>query len=95
MSRNEFINWLEVKTNVSTVTAKKYAGAVNTVSKGLSKYKLLEGSLFNINEPTEIESLKIKYFSIPEFEEKDIRGNRMYSSALNYYKKYKEEVYRN
>ncbi|MDM5198978.1 hypothetical protein QUF79_13200 [Fictibacillus enclensis] len=48
-------------------------------------YGLLEGSLYNITDPVTIESKSSKYLSIPEFIEKDMRGNKMYSNALRYY----------
>ena len=53
---------------------------------------MINSNLYNINDPALVEELTHKYFSIPEFQEKDIRGNRMYSNALNYYKKFTESL---
>ncbi|WP_341201260.1 hypothetical protein [Planomicrobium okeanokoites] len=92
MNKDNFSFWLESHTTLSLSAINKYTGAINTISKGLEKKGLLMGSLYDINDPVVVENLTLKYFSIGEFEEKDIRGNRMYSNALKYYKKYVEEV---
>ncbi|MGI2328148.1 hypothetical protein [Planococcus sp. YIM B11945] len=92
MRKDEFISWLKVNTPVSSSTAQKYSGAINTISKGLNKYGLLDGNLYNIQDSAVIESLSTKYFSIGEFNEKDIRGNRMYSNAAKYFKKFVKET---
>ena len=86
--KKRFSNWLISNTHLSSNTSEKYAGAINTISKGLMKYELLEQSLYSIKDPIILETLIIKYFSIPEFIDKDIRGNRMYSNALKQYKNY-------
>ena len=87
-SKNDFINWLNNNTNLAQSTIEKYANAIITISKGLVKYNSLEGDLYNISDPTLVETLTVKYLSIPEFNEKDTRGNRMYSNALKYYKRF-------
>ncbi|CEG21478.1 hypothetical protein BN1080_00389 [Planococcus massiliensis] len=88
MRKEEFINWMEEATSLGPSTIRSYAGAINTVSKGLKKYNHLSGTLYNLNNPTEFETLTIKYFSIQEFIDKDSRGNKMYSNALKYYKRF-------
>jgi 5-methylcytosine-specific restriction protein A len=86
MQRKEnFIDWLKNNTKLSSSSIGKYANAIKTISVGLGKYGLLEGSLYNITDQVIIESLTMKYLSVPEFSDKDIRGNRMYSNALRYY----------
>ena len=90
MENANFMKWLENTTSLSPRTIQAYTGALNTVSKGLKKYKLIEGSLYNLKNSTELETLILKYFAIPEFIQKDSRGNKMYSNALKYYKKYLE-----
>lgn len=92
MEKENFMFWLESCTSLSNSTIKKYAGAINTISKEMKKNNFPIDSLYNINDPNLIEALKIRYFSLPEFQEKDIRGNRMYSNALKYFKKFIEEV---
>lgn len=92
MGKENFMNWLESFTSLSPRTIEAYAGAISTVSKGLKKYKLIEGSLYNLKNSTELETLILKYFAIPEFIQKDSRGNKMYSNALKYYKKYLEDL---
>jgi len=88
MRKDQFMDWMEKATSLAPSTIKSYAGAINTVSKGLKKYNAINGNLYNIHSATEVESLTLKYFTISEFLEKDSRGNKMYSNALKYYKKY-------
>ena len=73
---------------MSSSTREKYVGAINTISRELKRHGILDSSLYYITDPVIIESYKVKYFSIEEFQAKDIRGNRMYSNALKYYKRY-------
>lgn len=88
MRKDHFMNWMEKGTSLAPSTIKSYAGAINTVSKGLKKYNAINGNLYNVYNATEVETLILKYFSISEFIEKDSRGNKMYSNALKYYKRY-------
>lgn len=88
MRKDQYMKWMEKSTSLAPTTIRSYAGAISTVSKGLKKYNAINGDLYNIYSSTEIETLTIKYFSISEFIEKDSRGNKMYSNALKYYKKF-------
>ena len=88
MTKEEFANWLIDHTKLSSSTIEKYTNAIRTISKELSRNNVINSNLYNISDPALVEELTHKYFSIPEFQEKDIRGNRMYSNALNYYKKF-------
>ncbi|MGD7054231.1 hypothetical protein [Sutcliffiella horikoshii] len=90
--KSDFENWLNNSTSLSSSTISKYSGAINTMSKELSNYSYIEGSLYNLTDPGEIEGKLRKYLSIPEYCEKDRRGNRMYSNALKYYIAYSKEL---
>lgn len=97
MSQEElFRRWLERHTSLSASTVNKYTRAMHINSEELKKYKVLQGSLYDINDSLIIEEMKEKYRTIPELRDKDERGNRMYSSAFNYYKmfldKYNEQL---
>ncbi|WP_216830315.1 hypothetical protein [Alkalihalobacterium elongatum] len=87
MLKDDFEKWLSNNTKLSTSTIGKYSGAINTISSELNKYRVLDGSLYNITDPTIVETMTVKYLSIPECNAKDIRGNRMYSNALKYLKR--------
>ncbi|MGN7360435.1 HNH endonuclease [Paenibacillus sp. SAF-054] len=78
--------WLECYTSLSASTLDKYTRAMHVNSQELKKYKMLEGSLYDITDSRIIEEMKEKYRSIPELRDKDERGNRMYSRAFNYFK---------
>ncbi|PEF35333.1 hypothetical protein CON84_23475 [Bacillus sp. AFS094228] len=93
--KKDFIYWLATNTKLSSNTIGKYSGAINTISDELVRYGLLEGNLYNIIDPVTIESKSSKYLSIPEFIEKDIRGNKMYSNALRYYNLFAKYLYDN
>lgn len=65
----------------------KYSAAINTISNDL-KHVVDAMRLFQIKDPTVLSNLKLQYFNTPEFEEKNIRGNRMYSRAFDLYIQY-------
>ena len=88
VQKNVFINWIMNNSKLSSSTAGKYAGAINTISNELKKEGLLGGNMYYISDPVLIDALIIQYFSIPKYEAKNIRGNRMYSNALKYYKSF-------
>ncbi len=46
---------------------------------------LIVKHLYEINDSVQVEQAKELYFSIKEYKDKDVRGNRMYSRALIYY----------
>lgn len=89
----DFTNWLLKNTNLSISTTGKYSSAISTISKGLMKYDLVNKSLYYIDDPILLESLTIKYLAVPEFSEKDLRGNRMYSNALKYFLSFTKSTY--
>lgn len=86
LDKIDFISWLEKNTTLSPSSVKKYAAAVGTIEANLTNYQLPIKSLYNIDDTSVIDLIK----DIPEFKEKDSKGNHMYSSALthftNYYK---------
>lgn len=84
-NKHTFSEWLSKKTDLATSSIDKYVSAINTISNELSEQGLLSRSIYSINNPSQVVSLKNQYLSILEFQQKDIRGNRMYSSALTYY----------
>ncbi|TFH63501.1 hypothetical protein [Peribacillus frigoritolerans] len=86
MTKVGFINWLENNTDIIPYSVKRYSNAIDTLSSELSNYGLAEENLFNITEVGIIDRILIN----PEFIMKNKKGNRMYSSALNYFKKYIE-----
>lgn len=85
--KNTFTDWL-VNNNLSSSTASSYAGAIKTISEELKKKRLLEGSLYHINEPVLVDALIIQYFSIPEYKGKNERGNKIYSNALRHFRNF-------
>ncbi|RSK27474.1 hypothetical protein EJF36_11580 [Bacillus sp. HMF5848] len=88
--KKRFLNWLEENTKLSANTLGKYTSAINTISKEFNQEGLLEGNIYNLTDPESIENIITKYLTIPKFLSKDTKGNRMYSNALKYYKKYTE-----
>jgi site-specific recombinase XerD len=82
---NDFIEYLLSVRRVSERTVKHYEGAIKTVSNELFSIGLLETSIFMIEDKEIVKNIKDIYWSIPQLKEKDERGNRMYSAALNRY----------
>jgi hypothetical protein len=93
MNRKEqFIMWLKENVRLADSTISKYANAIETISVELVKYDVIKGSLYNISNSSMLESLAMKYLAIPEYSDKDARGNRMYSNALKHYKNFLESL---
>ncbi|WP_396953618.1 McrB family protein [Neobacillus niacini] len=86
MDKDNFIKWLEDTTELSSYTINRYAGAIDTLSTELIKYGLNENNLFNITDKNIIDSI----LNNQSFQDKNKRGNRMYSAALNHFTEYIE-----
>lgn len=85
VNRDFFIKWLEENTALANSSILKYAGAINTISKELAKKGIIDRHLYEISDSVGAERVKVQYFSVQQFKDKDARGNRMYSRALKYY----------
>lgn len=97
---NEFIVWLEK--NGLERSADNYSRAINTISKELIHYNKIDRNIYNIDNVEEAKEILELYLSIPQLEQKDKRGKRMYSNAIKRYiefigdmphKKYKTNFY--
>ena len=86
----EFETCMELNTDLSTKSIKKYLQAIKTIDEELMLKNMVQLGLGELRSIKELEELKIQYFEIPEFKDKDLRGNRMYSAAFNKYIAYKD-----
>ena len=86
----EFETWMELNTDLSTKSIKKYLQTMKTIDEELMLKNMVQLGLRELHSIKELEELKIQYFEIPEFKDKDLRGNRMYSAAFNKYIAYKD-----
>ncbi|WP_234573056.1 HNH endonuclease [Rhodohalobacter sp. 614A] len=83
-----FKRWISI-TGLTEASAKKYSSAIfGSISNWAREAGLVDSSLLEISDPDEFERLadKIKQLSI--FQERNDKGNNMYSSALNKYHEY-------
>ncbi|PWW32298.1 hypothetical protein DFO73_101562 [Cytobacillus oceanisediminis] len=87
MNKNNFIKWLEENKNISSYSSKRYISAIDTISSEIERFGLNIINLYNIYNIEIIDNI----LSNPLFQEKNQKGNRMYSAALNHYKKFLEE----
>ncbi len=79
-----FISWLQ-RTQPQIGNPTKYSKVIITLSNHLLKKGISDAVLFDIDSALESEKLKDLYFSNPELDQKNIRGNRMYSRAFDLY----------
>jgi 5-methylcytosine-specific restriction endonuclease McrBC GTP-binding regulatory subunit McrB len=86
MDKDNFMKWLEESTELSTYSISRYAGAIDTLSSELMNYGLNERNLYNVTDKNSIASI----LNNPMFQEKNKKGNRMYSAALNHFAEYIE-----
>lgn len=88
INRLRFIDYLINVRRINERTINHYVGAIKTISNELYSCGIIETSIFMIQDSEIIQNLKDIYWSIPQLKEKDNRGNRMYSAALNRYKEF-------
>ncbi|MGG3557873.1 hypothetical protein ABES23_14665 [Peribacillus frigoritolerans] len=71
-------------TEISLYSIGRYAGAIDTLSSELENYGLNSiNNLYIVTDTAVIDNI--------EFKKKNNKGNRMYSAALNYFKRYIEQ----
>ncbi|AGX02770.1 hypothetical protein B14911_16880 [Bacillus sp. NRRL B-14911] len=87
MNKNNFIKWLEENKNISSYSSKRYIGAIDSISSEIDRYGLDNINLYQIYSTDIIDNI----LSNSLFQERNQKGNRMYSAALNHYKKFLEE----
>lgn len=87
-----FGEWLKINRNVSDSTISKYKRAIRAVSKDMNEEGVLQGDLYSISSFQEFESIKSNIFANDFFTEKDTRGHRMYSVALNWYSEFLSQI---
>lgn len=87
-----FKRWIKI-TGLSESSAKKYSSVIfGSISDWAKEAGLVDSSLLEISDPNEFGKLtdKIKQLSI--FQERNEKGNNMYSSALNKYHEYLKDA---
>lgn len=85
---NKFKLYLTQTSKISDSTIKKYISAIHTASKDLSQAIDTNINFFEFTNNNEvIENINL-YLSIDNLKNKNLIGKRMYSAALNHYKKF-------
>lgn len=90
--KDDFIKWMSENTNVSSTSIKKYASAIKSISKDLSKYNSKYIDIYDIKNIDEINEVQNLCIEINELKQKNKRGNNMYGASLNWYKKYLNDI---
>ena len=87
-----FKRWIKI-TGLSEASAKKYSSAVfGSISEWAKEAGLIESTLLEISDPKEFEKLEEQVKKLPIFQERNKKGNNMYSSALNKYQEYLQDA---
>ncbi len=87
-----FKRWIKI-TGLSEASAKKYSSAIfGSISEWAKEAGLIESTLLEISDPEEFEKLEEQVKQLPIFQERNIKGNNMYSSALNKYQEYLQDA---
>lgn len=84
MSREGFRQWIKNELSVKEITKQRYLNTIDVLSNEAIDWGLGNIDIYLINESNEIDEI----LENPKFISKNLRGNRMYSSALNHYKSY-------
>lgn len=80
-----YIQYLKKIRNNSPTTVKHYLSALDVISSYLVKKQQIDSSLYEIADLSDLQIIKENLFRDFTFIEKDERGHRMYSAALNNY----------
>lgn len=87
-----FKRWIK-SSGLSESSAKKYSSAVfGSISQWAKESDLVDSSLLEISNPPEFEEVTEKITKLPIFQERNKKGNNMYSSALNKYLEYLKDA---
>jgi predicted restriction endonuclease len=90
----KFEHWL-LQIGKSERSAKSYSGAVSgVITKWAQQAGLIQNKLTDINNTKEFIDIVTKIKTLQIFKERDTKGNRMYSVALNHYENYLEDIYK-
>lgn len=88
MNIDTFAKWLETHANLKSYSIGRYFKAIDTITSELDSYGLPQLNLYNISDTAFIDTI----LNNPEFQKKNNKGNRMYSTALKHFKRYMEFV---
>lgn len=87
-----FKRWIKI-IGLSEGSAKNYSGAIfGSISKWAKETGLIDSSLIEISDPKEFEKLSERIQRLPIFQERNTKGNNMYSNALSKYHEYLKEA---
>lgn len=78
--------------NISDSSVNKYLRAIRAVTKDMFEEGIIDKDLYHISSALEFAKYRDKIFSNNFFIEKDTRGNRMYSVAMNHYLNFLEDI---
>lgn len=82
---NEFIEWMIDKKGIAETSARKYVSAITVVSSDMIKRRIIAIDLYQCRSTVVLQDEVEKIRCDPYFQEKNRRGNNMYSVALNHY----------
>lgn len=83
MTESDFSNWLANNTSLLETSIKHYLGGVRIISKEMLAADVIGKPLFEMNR-LEYEIALMKIFFNPTFQQKDKKGNSMYSNSLKH-----------
>lgn len=85
-----FREWLEANKKLSDSSIGKYTRAIRAITKDMLSENVISKDLYNITSSVEFDNIMKIIISNDFFSKKDIRGNRMYSVAMNHYYEFLE-----
>ncbi|MCD8327661.1 MAG: HNH endonuclease [Ruminococcus sp.] len=85
MILDDFSQWMKMNSKLSDSSVYKYEHAINTISIDMQKIGIINKSLLNMNL-SELDVAVYVILRTPQFIEKNIRGNHMYSNSLKQFR---------
>ena len=91
ITTDPFYQWLTTNTTLSASSIEKYMRAVRTISREMGERSVILKPLFDMSA-FEIDIAVSMIMDDPQFVDKNLRGNHMYSNALKQYRMYLNAV---
>lgn len=86
--KENFINWMTDKWAAGSVSA--YSGKIDKLSKDLkSKSMLPEETLYDIKNPTDLNTIYNAWYAVPEFKQNDDNSHKQESNAFKRYMEFR------
>ncbi|EAR19889.1 hypothetical protein WH7805_13253 [Synechococcus sp. WH 7805] len=92
-TKQQFYEWMLAEGSLTEKSCKSYCGAISTISRWAVEENVLAGSIYDVVDLSVFLEAKELASGTNEFVVRNIRGRKMFSSALDWYEKFLRHAY--